>query len=71
MNDIFLGYPPDYVIDWLERKTLSEPFCIEALEDGTVNLAQIGDISVSLICSLDNENWSDWNHTSKTALTVG
>ena len=37
MDDIFLGNPPDYVSDWILRQ---QPFCIEALEDGTVSFQE-------------------------------
>ena len=73
MDDTFLGYPPYYVYDWLKRKALSDPFCISALTDGKVKMTSLGSgaPSISLIYSLDNKSWSDWDHVTGTELVAG
>ena len=72
MNTIFLGNPPACVYDWLKRKALSEPFCIEAVTDGTVKIAQNGSApSIALVYSVDRKSWNDWDHVTGTELVAG
>lgn len=77
MNDLFLGTPPQKTKEWIEDQYyLNTPFHIEAITSGRIYL---GDIyynlpptnEISLIYSLDNENWNDWNYSTGTILKAG
>lgn len=52
-----------------ENYCLKTPLWFEALEDGNIKLTKNGSPSeISLIYSLDNENWLDWDYSTGTNL---
>ena len=76
MIHIYRGYPTTHIKDWINEHIDIDyskiPFYIEALEDGNVKLTKNNSPNeISLVYSLDNKNWNDWNYKTGTDLKAG
>lgn len=72
MIEKYLGEPNLKVKKWLDKNYFpySTPFYFEALEDGHISLKAMNERapSVSLLFSLDNKTWNEWNQIEGTNL---
>ena len=73
-SEIYLGSPDENIVSWIKENFdySTIPLCFEALEDGNVKLTKDGSPDeISLLYSLDNETWSDWDYETGTDLKSG
>ena len=74
MNNIFLGYPPENVKQWIidhSGPDLSIPLCFEAVDAGaTVALNCNGNNlkTATFQTSTDGQNWSDYTYATSITL---
>ena len=74
MNNIFLGYPPENVKQWIidhSGPDLSIPLCFEAVDAGaTVALKCNGSNlkTATFQTSTDGQNWSDYTYATSITL---
>ena len=69
-SEIYLGSPEESTVSWIKK--YATPFYVEALTDGNVKLVKNGSPNeISLLYSLDNKNWSDWDYEAGTELKAG
>lgn len=76
MVKIYRRYPNEHVINWINTHVQYEklPFHFECLEDGNIKLttSQFNyPDEISLLYSLDNKTWNDWDYTTGTDVTAG
>ena len=70
ISEIYLGSPEESTVSWIKK--YATPFYVKALTDGNVKLVKNGTPDeISLLYSLDNENWSDWDYATGTDLKAG
>ena len=78
MNNIFLGYPPENVKQWIiddynrkQEEKLKIPLCFEAVDAGaTVALKCNGNNlkTATFQTSTDGQNWSDYTYATNISL---
>ena len=79
MTNLFLGYPDEGITNWIKENCVDYskiPLCFEALEDGHIQIKKTElyeqvKFNVSLIYSLDNQIWNDWDYETGTDLKTG
>ena len=79
MNNIFLGYPPENVKQWIiddynrkQEEKLKTPLCFEAVDSGaTIALKCNGNNlkTATFQTSTDGKTWSDYTYATNITLT--
>ena len=79
MSNIFLGYPPENVKQWIiddynrkQEEKLKIPLCFEAVDDGaTIALKCNGNKlkTATFQTSTDEQNWTDYTYETDITLT--
>ena len=78
MSNIFLGYPPENVKQWIiddynrkQEEKLKIPLCFEAVDDGaTIALKRNGNNlkTATFQTSTDGQSWSDYTYRTNITL---